>query len=77
MTAVLWLIPAALALGALGLVAFLWSTRSGQYDDLQGAAERILIEDDGPIVDDDETAPDRAQPRKDDGADTEDDRLRD
>ena len=54
MTALLWLIPAALALGALGLVAFFWSTRAGQYDDLQGAAERILIDDDGPIVDDEE-----------------------
>ena len=54
MTALLWLIPAALGLGALGLVAFFWSTRAGQYDDLQGAAERILIDDDGPIVDDDE-----------------------
>lgn len=51
MTAILWLIPAALVLGALGLAAFFWTTRSGQYDDLQGAAERILIEDDGPIVD--------------------------
>lgn len=55
MTAILWLIPAALVLGALGLAAFFWTTRSGQYDDLQGAAERILIDDDGPIVDEDET----------------------
>ncbi|MCR9129001.1 MAG: cbb3-type cytochrome oxidase assembly protein CcoS [Alphaproteobacteria bacterium] len=55
MTAILWLIPAALILGALGLAAFFWTTRSGQYDDLQGAAERILIDDDGPIVDEDET----------------------
>jgi len=54
MTALLWLIPAALALGALGLAAFFWSLRSGQYDDLQGAAERILIDDDGPITDGDE-----------------------
>ncbi|OAB60449.1 cytochrome C oxidase Cbb3 [Leptolyngbya valderiana BDU 20041] len=54
MTAVLWLIPAALVLGALGLGAFLWTTRSGQYDDLEGAAERILMDDDKPIVDDDE-----------------------
>ncbi|MGX6649135.1 cbb3-type cytochrome oxidase assembly protein CcoS [Maricaulaceae bacterium MS644] len=54
MTAMLWLIPAALVLGALGLAAFLWSTRSGQYDDLEGAAERILMDDDGPIVDEDE-----------------------
>ena len=76
MTAVLWLIPAALALGALGLIGFLWSTRSGQYDDLQGAAERILIDDDGPIVDDDETAPDPAEPSRADDADTGDDRPR-
>ncbi len=54
MTAMLWLIPAALFLGALGLGAFLWSTRAGQYDDLEGAAERILMDDDGPIVDEDE-----------------------
>jgi cbb3-type cytochrome oxidase maturation protein len=36
------LIPVALALGALGLGAFLWSLESGQYDDLEGAAFRIL-----------------------------------
>jgi cbb3-type cytochrome oxidase maturation protein len=54
MTAILWLIPAALVLGALGLAAFFWTTRSGQYDDLQGAAERILMEDDGPIVDEED-----------------------
>ncbi|PJA59361.1 MAG: cbb3-type cytochrome oxidase assembly protein CcoS [Rhodobacterales bacterium CG_4_9_14_3_um_filter_71_31] len=46
MTNLLILIPAALALGGLGLAAFLWSLRTGQYDDLDGAAERILHEDD-------------------------------
>ncbi len=51
MTSLLWLIPSALALGALGLLAFFWSMRAGQYDDLQGAAERILIDDDKPITD--------------------------
>jgi len=51
MTALLWLIPAALVLGAGGLYGFFWAMKSGQYDDLQGAAERILIDDDGPIVD--------------------------
>lgn len=58
MTAILWLIPAALALGALGLFAFLWSVRSGQYEDIEGAAQRILIDDEGPITsdDDDESA---------------------
>ena len=54
MTALLWLIPAALVLGALGLLGFFWAMKSGQYDDLDGAAERILIDDDGPIVDEDE-----------------------
>ncbi|MBI1263937.1 MAG: cbb3-type cytochrome oxidase assembly protein CcoS [Alphaproteobacteria bacterium] len=57
MTSLLWLIPLALMLGALGLFAFFWSMRTGQYDDLQGAAARILIDDDKPIVDDDEEAP--------------------
>ena len=54
MTALLWLIPAALFLGALGLAAFFWSVRSGQYEDLDGAAERILLDDGGPIVDEEE-----------------------
>jgi cbb3-type cytochrome oxidase maturation protein len=42
MTALAWLIPAALFLGLLGLLAFLWSLRSGQFDDLDGAAYRAL-----------------------------------
>ncbi|MBT3658431.1 MAG: cbb3-type cytochrome oxidase assembly protein CcoS [Rhodospirillaceae bacterium] len=41
-----YLIPAALFLGLLGLGAFIWSLKSGQYDDLDGAARRILIDDD-------------------------------
>ena len=40
-----FLIPVALALGAIGLAAFIWSLRSGQYEDLDGAAERILFEE--------------------------------
>jgi cbb3-type cytochrome oxidase maturation protein len=47
MDALIYLIPAALFLGGLGLAAFLWSLRSGQYDDLDGAAERILLDDEG------------------------------
>lgn len=47
MSGLLYLIPAALALGALGVAAFLWALRSGQFDDLDGAANRILF-DDGP-----------------------------
>ncbi len=38
MTALIWLIPVALLLGSLGLVAFLWAMRSGQFDDLEGGA---------------------------------------
>lgn len=46
MTALLFLIPIALLLGAAGLAAFLWALKSGQYDDPDGAAERILLDDD-------------------------------
>ncbi len=45
MSTLLYLIPVALFLGGLALVAFLWALRSGQYEDLDGAAERILIDD--------------------------------
>lgn len=48
MTNLAILIPVALFLGAVGLIAFLWSLKSGQYDDLDGAAERILINEDAP-----------------------------
>jgi cbb3-type cytochrome oxidase maturation protein len=46
MNGLLYLIPAALALGLTGLLAFLWALRSGQFDDLDGAASRILFDDD-------------------------------
>ncbi|MEM7462684.1 MAG: cbb3-type cytochrome oxidase assembly protein CcoS [Pseudomonadota bacterium] len=45
MTNLLILIPVALGLGALGLIAFVWSLKTGQFDDLDGAAERILEND--------------------------------
>ncbi len=41
-----FLVPIAIVLGIGGLAAFLWSLRSGQYDDLEGAAARILLDDD-------------------------------
>jgi cbb3-type cytochrome oxidase maturation protein len=41
-----YLVPIALLLGLTGLVAFLWSLRSGQYDDIEGAALRVLQDDD-------------------------------
>ncbi len=50
MSGLLLLIPIALFLGALGLAAFLWSLKNGQYDDLDGAANRILIDDDSKPV---------------------------
>jgi len=46
MNVLLYLIPMALLLGFIGLIAFLWSLKSGQYDDLDGAALRILPDDD-------------------------------
>ncbi len=46
MTVLVYLVPIALGLGLMGLLAFLWSLRSGQYDDLEGAAYRILNDDD-------------------------------
>jgi cbb3-type cytochrome oxidase maturation protein len=46
MTGLSFLIPIALGLGALGLAAFLWSMKNGQYDDMDGAAARILIDED-------------------------------
>jgi cbb3-type cytochrome oxidase maturation protein len=46
------LIPIALVLGLIGLGGFLWSMRSGQFDDLEGAGWRVLLDDD-----DDEDGP--------------------
>jgi cbb3-type cytochrome oxidase maturation protein len=43
-----YLVPAALALGGLGLAAFLWALRYGQFDDLDGAAWRAISDDDLP-----------------------------
>jgi cbb3-type cytochrome oxidase maturation protein len=46
MSVFFYLIPISLCLGAVGLGAFLWSLRNGQYEDLDGAAERVLLDDD-------------------------------
>ena len=45
MDILIFLIPIALLMGGLGLAAFLWALRSGQYEDLDGAANRILLDD--------------------------------
>jgi cbb3-type cytochrome oxidase maturation protein len=46
MTILIYLIPVALLLGGLGLAAFMWALRTGQYEDLDGAASRILFDED-------------------------------
>ncbi|WP_168880157.1 cbb3-type cytochrome oxidase assembly protein CcoS [Rhizobium sp. P28RR-XV] len=46
MNMLIYLIPIALFMGGIGLAAFLWSLRSGQYDDLEGAAWRAIADDD-------------------------------
>jgi cbb3-type cytochrome oxidase maturation protein len=45
MTGLLFLIPIALSMGLLGLAGFFWALRSGQFDDPDGAAARILLDD--------------------------------
>ncbi|HCS70874.1 MAG TPA: cbb3-type cytochrome oxidase assembly protein CcoS, partial [Rhodospirillaceae bacterium] len=45
MDVLIYLIPAALFLGLIGLGAFFWALKSGQFEDLDGAAERILMDD--------------------------------
>ena len=63
MTGLTILIPVALGLGLLGLFAFQWALRSGQFDDLDGAALRVLIdEDDSAVGNDTDTDTDTAEP---------------
>ena len=49
MTVLAILIPVSLAMGLVGLAAFIWSLKAGQYDDLAGAAERVLFDGDDPL----------------------------
>lgn len=57
MTGLIVLIPVALGLGLLGLVAFFWALRNSQFDDPDGAANRILIDDEDDIAAVDEENP--------------------
>ena len=41
-----YLVPMAVGLGLIGLIGFLWALKSGQYSDVDGAALRILSDDD-------------------------------
>lgn len=54
MSVLIYLIPLALLLGLSGLAAFIWSLKSGQYDDIEGTSRRILLDDDDPDDDDDD-----------------------
>ena len=63
MEVLLYLIPIALFLGLAGLGAFLWSLKSGQFDDMEGNASRILFDEDlpppAPKADDDKAKTDQ------------------
>ena len=48
MSGLVILIPCAIGLGALALAGFFWALRSGQYEDLEGAGERVLLNDELP-----------------------------
>ena len=54
MEALAYLIPVALFLGVAGLGAFFWSLKSGQFEDLDGAGMRILIDDEDALQPDDQ-----------------------
>lgn len=51
MTGLTLLIPLAIGAGLVGLMAFLWALQNGQYEDLDGAAVRILIDDEDGAAD--------------------------
>ncbi|MFT3730371.1 MAG: cbb3-type cytochrome oxidase assembly protein CcoS [Hyphomicrobium sp.] len=51
MTSLAWLIPAALALGLMGLAGFLWALRNNQFEDLEGASWRAIEDGDPPTPD--------------------------
>jgi cbb3-type cytochrome oxidase maturation protein len=60
MDSLIYLIPVAVCLGLIGLAAFLWAMKSGQFDDLEGAAARILFDDPTPEA----RRPNPANPRR-------------
>lgn len=59
MTVLAWMLPAALALGAVMLAAFFWALRNGQFEDLEGAGWRVLDDDIAP-------QPTKARPQSED-----------
>lgn len=54
MTSIIYLIPLAICVCIVGLFAFFWTVKSGQYDDPKGNAARMLHTEDKPIVDEDD-----------------------
>ncbi len=50
MDVIYWLIPVVIIIGLLMLGVLLWSIKSGQYEDMDGAAGRILMDDDDPLL---------------------------
>ena len=62
MSILILLIPVTLCLGIAGLIAFLWNLKSGQYNDLDGAANRILFDQD---VNDNKKNQENSQSQKD------------
>lgn len=53
------LIPLMIVLGLVGVIVFFWTVRSGQYEDLEGDANRILMDDDDPLLPDDKKHKDK------------------
>ncbi len=65
MEVLIYLVPMALGLGLLGLVAFIWALNSGQFDDLDGAAWRAIMDDDQPArAEPAASSSDEAKPRQ-------------
>ena len=50
MNILLLLAPFSVVLGLIAVAAFVWTLRAGQYDDIKGSAERILLDDEAPEV---------------------------
>lgn len=50
MEALYWLVPIALLVMAVVVIAFVYTVKTGQYDDLEGPAHRILMDDDDPRI---------------------------
>ncbi|MGF1529060.1 MAG: cbb3-type cytochrome oxidase assembly protein CcoS [Candidatus Competibacterales bacterium] len=64
------LIPIALVLLAVALMGFIWAVRTQQFDDLQGPAHRILMDDDDPRIPDYQREDTKAPPGDGDGEST-------